>query len=130
MQSRDTVLGLRRFRIGSTALGFHLASLPALLAAPPALVPLTRALAETDAWASFDIHAFCMDFSRMRADSDHTYLWIYTDGSFTPASGGRPAFAGWAAVCIDPFRQQVSLASGPVLADPEWGDEAPDTIPS
>ena len=60
----------------------------------------------------------------MRADSDHTYLWIYTDGSFTPASGGRPAFAGWAAVCIDPFRQQVSLASGPVLADPEWGDEA------
>ena len=108
--------------IGATPLGFTMASLHQLFAAVPALVSLPRVLAETRALCSFALSALCHDFQRMRADSSNADVWIYTDGSFTPACKDKPAYAGWAAICIDPHRRQASSASGPVLAS-LWGDE-------
>ena len=108
--------------IGTTPLGFTMASLHQLFAAAPALVPLPRVPAETRTTCSCALSALRHDFQRMRADSSSAHVWIYTDGSFTPACKDKPAYAGWAAICIDPHRQQASLASGPVLAS-LWGDE-------
>ncbi|CAE7670846.1 unnamed protein product [Symbiodinium sp. CCMP2456] len=112
MPSRPGIEADDRLYIGSTPLGFSVADVIDLLAAPVCLLSWEATCAAVPAiqrrW-KHDVLAKCSPCVHGTQD-----IWCYTDGSFTPPQAGSPSKLGWACVFVQPSTGRVRCAWGAV----------------